>query len=60
MVFEYTSLAVGDPPNMRFVVFTPADEEQTAEKLSKLMRSEKVDSRKPMENRAGHRRMRAT
>lgn len=46
MVFNYTSLAVGDPPTMRFVVFTPTDDEQTVAKLSKLLRSEKAESRK--------------
>jgi len=46
MVFDYTSLAAGDPPTMRFVVFTPTEEEQTAAKLSKLMRSGEIDSRK--------------
>jgi len=46
MVFEYTSLAVGDPPNMRFVVFTPVDEERTAAKLSSLLRSRKTDSKR--------------
>ena len=45
MVFDYTSLAVGDPPNMRFVVFTPADEEQTAAKLNSLLRGRKPGSK---------------
>jgi transcriptional regulator with XRE-family HTH domain len=46
MVFEYTSLAVGDPANMRFVVFTPVNEERTAAKLSKLLRNGKTDSKR--------------
>ena len=45
MVFDYTSLAVGDPPNMRFVVFTPVDEEQTAAKLNSLLRGKKPSSK---------------
>jgi hypothetical protein len=45
-VFEYTSLAVGEPATMRFVVFTPVDEEQTAAKLSKLLRNAKANSKR--------------
>jgi transcriptional regulator with XRE-family HTH domain len=46
MVFEYTSLAVGEPANMRFVVFTAADEERTAAKLNGLLRGSKAGSKK--------------
>ena len=43
LVFDYTSLSVGDPPTMRFVVFTPTGEEKTAAKLGKLLRGRKID-----------------
>ena len=38
MVFEYTSLGVGDPPDMKLIVFTPLDDEDTPQKLEKLLR----------------------
>ncbi len=46
MMFDYTSLAVGDPPAMRFVVFTPTGEEQTEAKLNKLLGDGKTGSKK--------------
>jgi transcriptional regulator with XRE-family HTH domain len=39
MVFEYTSLAVVDQPDMKFVVYTPLKEEQTATKLTRLIKA---------------------
>jgi len=37
--FEYASLAVGEPPDMRLVVFTPLAEDDTAAKLERLLRA---------------------
>ncbi len=39
MSFEYTSLVVGDPPELRLVVFTPLADDDTAAKLDRLLRS---------------------
>ena len=38
MVFEYTSLTVAEQPDMKLVVYTPADEEQTMRKLERLLK----------------------
>jgi len=38
MLFEYSSLGVGDPAEMKLVVFTPLDDEDTASKLERLLR----------------------
>jgi transcriptional regulator with XRE-family HTH domain len=38
MVFEYTSLAIADPPDMKLVVYTPLEQEQTCEKLEQLLK----------------------
>jgi transcriptional regulator with XRE-family HTH domain len=38
MLFEYSSFGVGDPPDMKLIVFTPLDEEDTARKLDRLLR----------------------
>jgi MmyB-like transcription regulator ligand binding domain len=38
MLFEYSSLGVGDPPDMKLIVFTPLEEEGTAQKLARLLR----------------------
>jgi transcriptional regulator with XRE-family HTH domain len=38
MVFEYSSLGVGDQPDMKLVIFTPLEEEATAKKLDRLLR----------------------
>ena len=37
MIFEYTSLGVSDSPDMKLVVFTPLQEENTAQKLQDLL-----------------------
>lgn len=37
MAFEYTRLAVVDPPDMTLVVYTPLADEQTAAKLARLI-----------------------
>ncbi|HEY4179499.1 MAG TPA: helix-turn-helix transcriptional regulator [Kofleriaceae bacterium] len=37
MVFEYASLGVGDPPEMKLIMFTPTDHDDTAEKLRRLL-----------------------
>lgn len=37
MLFEYTSLGIGDPPEMKLIVFTPLAEEGTTEKLQRLL-----------------------
>jgi transcriptional regulator with XRE-family HTH domain len=39
MLFEYTSLAVSDQPDMKLVVYTPLDEERSNEKLKRLLRA---------------------
>ncbi len=39
MVFEYTSLAVTDQPDMKLVVYTPLKDEQTATKLARLIKA---------------------
>lgn len=39
MLFEYSSLGVGDPPEMKLVVFTPLADEGTPEKLASLLRA---------------------
>jgi transcriptional regulator with XRE-family HTH domain len=41
MLFEYTSLAVAEPPDMKLVVYTPLEQERTGEKLERLLRSPK-------------------
>jgi len=38
MLFEYTSLAVSDPPDMKLVVYTPLEEQRTGEKLERLLK----------------------
>jgi transcriptional regulator with XRE-family HTH domain len=38
MLFEYSSLGVGDPPDKKLIVFTPLDDEGTALKLDRLLR----------------------
>lgn len=38
MLFEYSSLGVGDPPDMKLIVFTPLEDEGTARKLDWLLR----------------------
>jgi transcriptional regulator with XRE-family HTH domain len=38
MLFEYSSLGVGDPPEIKLIVFTPLDDEDTARKLDRLLR----------------------
>jgi transcriptional regulator with XRE-family HTH domain len=37
MLFEYNSLAVSDPPDMKLVVYTPLEEERSNEKLEGLL-----------------------
>ncbi|MDR3516740.1 MAG: helix-turn-helix transcriptional regulator [Azospirillaceae bacterium] len=39
MVFEYTSLAVAEPPDMKLVVYTPLGDEATVGKLDRLLES---------------------
>lgn len=39
MVFEYTSLAITDQPDMKFVIYTPLKEEETATKLADLIKA---------------------
>jgi hypothetical protein len=39
MLFEYTSLVVSDQPDMKLVIYTPLDEEQTSSKLKRLLRA---------------------
>ncbi|MDQ0396227.1 helix-turn-helix transcriptional regulator [Labrys monachus] len=39
MVFEYTSLAVAEQPDMKLVAYTPLEEEQTIGKLDRLLAS---------------------
>jgi transcriptional regulator with XRE-family HTH domain len=38
MLFEYSSLGVGDPADMKLIVFTPLEEEGTIQKLERLLR----------------------
>ncbi|MGD0849844.1 helix-turn-helix transcriptional regulator [Bradyrhizobium sp.] len=38
MVFEYTSFSVTDHADMKLVVYTPLDQERTAEKLQRLLK----------------------
>jgi transcriptional regulator with XRE-family HTH domain len=38
MLFEYSSLGVGDPPDMKLIVFTPLEDESTIRKLERLLR----------------------
>jgi transcriptional regulator with XRE-family HTH domain len=38
MLFEYSSLGVGDPPDMKLIVFTPLEDEGTIRKLERLLR----------------------
>jgi transcriptional regulator with XRE-family HTH domain len=38
MLFEYSSFGVGDPPDMKLIVFTPLEEEGTIRKLERLLR----------------------
>jgi len=38
MLFEYSSFGVGDPPDMKLIVFTPLEDEGTARKLDRLLR----------------------
>jgi transcriptional regulator with XRE-family HTH domain len=45
MVFEYTSFAVIDHPDMKLVVYTPLEQNQTAEKLRALLRDTTAHSR---------------
>jgi len=40
MLFEYSSLGVGDPPDMKLIVFTPLEEEDTVRKLDRLLRGQ--------------------
>jgi hypothetical protein len=42
MLFEYSSLGVGDPPDMKLIVFTPLEEEGTAQKLDRLLRDRRL------------------
>jgi transcriptional regulator with XRE-family HTH domain len=42
MVFEYTSFAVTDHPDMKLVVYTPLEEAQSVEKLEALLRGVKL------------------
>jgi len=37
MLFEYASLGIGDPPELKLIVFTPLAEDGTAEKLARLL-----------------------
>ncbi len=37
MLFEYSSFGVGDPPDMKLIVFTPLDDEDTVAKLDRLL-----------------------
>jgi transcriptional regulator with XRE-family HTH domain len=39
MLFEYSSFGVGDPPDMKLIVFTPLEDEGTARKLDRLLRA---------------------
>ena len=39
MLFEYSSFGVGDPPDMKLIVFTPLDDEGTVQKLDRLLRA---------------------
>ena len=36
MLFEYSSFGVGDPPDMKLIVFTPLEDEDTIRKLERL------------------------
>ena len=38
MLFEYSSFGVGDPPDMKLIVFTPLEDEDSARKLVRLLR----------------------
>jgi hypothetical protein len=42
MVFEYSSLGVSDPPDMKLIVFTPLEDEGTARKPDRLLRDRSV------------------
>jgi transcriptional regulator with XRE-family HTH domain len=42
MLFEYSSLGVGDPPDMKLIIFTPLEDEGTARKLDRLLRHRSV------------------
>ena len=38
MLFEYSSFGVGEPPDMKLIVFTPLSDEGTVQKLDQLLR----------------------
>ena len=38
MIFEYSSFGVGDPPEKKLIVFTPLDDEDSVQKLDRLLR----------------------
>jgi MmyB-like transcription regulator ligand binding domain len=42
MVFEYNSLAVADHADLKLVVYTPLEEDQTAAKLKLLLRGKPI------------------
>ncbi|SKA30977.1 Helix-turn-helix domain-containing protein [Enhydrobacter aerosaccus] len=39
MVFEYTSLAIADQPDMKLVVYTPLEDERSIRKLDRLLKA---------------------
>jgi transcriptional regulator with XRE-family HTH domain len=43
MLFEYSSFGVGDPPDMKLIVFTPLHDDGTARKLDRLLRDRPLD-----------------
>jgi transcriptional regulator with XRE-family HTH domain len=45
MLFEYSSFGVGDPPDMKLIVFTPLEGEDTVRKLDRLLRA-RADTRR--------------
>jgi MmyB-like transcription regulator ligand binding domain len=42
MLFEYSSLGIGDPPDIKLIVFTPLEEEGTVRKLERLLRDRPI------------------
>jgi len=55
MVFEYTSFAVTDRSDMRLIVYTPLEEEQTDQKLRQLLKVEPFGKAKaPITNPPNH------
>ena len=47
MLFEYSSLGVGDPPDMKLIVFTPLEDEERSESWTGFCATDHFAGRKP-------------